>query len=273
MVVLENYKLWQLKPDIKFYIHHENLENFVRPVTQTPHWTLMITRSGSFSYKHDSNKGHISGECLYLCPPGKNLYRRIITPLTFDYMRLDFFYPDGRCANNNSEIPIGKTTILNTGRMHYNSFYLQILSTRGDDLSKYWMNHIAYDMWLTYCTEILGMDMPFEMHSTDTVMNNSVQLIKKYASEGTNIKSIALMLGLSPVQYTRRFKAAFNINPSEYLAALRIQMVQRLLIETDMPLSLIAEKTGYQNEYYLSRVFTQTTGINPSKYRKINKLY
>ncbi len=266
------YEIWQLKPEINFYIHHENLETFVKPITQVPHWTLMIIRSGSFLYDFENLNGKISGECFFLCPPYKKLERKIINPMTFDYMRLDFIYPDGTNANLFNKIPSGIIKISSARRVYANSSYLQHLSTRHDAFSRHWMNHIASELWYICCAETSGVSISFDMQSSDTLMNNSVDLMKKLAPKRIDIKSVADMVGLSPVQFTRRFKAAFNMKPSEYLTTLRIQLIQRLLFETDLTLSQIADKVGYQNEYYLSKVFTDKVAINPSAYRKLHML-
>jgi AraC family transcriptional regulator len=78
------------------------------------------------------------------------------------------------------------------------------------------------------------------MQSTDNLMNNAAELIRKLAFQDTNINSIVYDIGLSPVQFSRRFKSAFNIKPSEYLSSLRIKMIQKLLVETDMTIMVIA---------------------------------
>jgi LacI family transcriptional regulator len=43
--------------------------------------------------------------------------------------------------------------------------------------------------------------------------------------------------------------------------------VKQLLVETDLPLYLIAERTGFEHVEYLSVVFKRETGATPSAFR------
>lgn len=265
---MSKFELWELSPVIEFYIHHDDLAVFVKPVTNVSQWTLMVIKSGTFSYEFDDKKGTASDGDLFFGPPDTELKREIITPMTFEYMRLDWYYPDGTNANKNSSIPIGKINISNIQRVFSNVSYMQVLSSKNDRFSRHWMNHIVQEIWYMYCADVLEMNMMFDMTSEDALMNHAVEIIKRHACEKINFKELAHEIGLSPVQFTRRFKAAFRIKPLEYLTSLRIQRVQRLLIETDYTLSEIAQRSGYQNEFYLSNVFTRIMKITPSEYRR-----
>jgi two-component system response regulator YesN len=54
---------------------------------------------------------------------------------------------------------------------------------------------------------------------------------------------------------------------SNYLANLRIEKSKELLKTTNMPLQMIAEKAGFMDIYYFSKVFKSMIGIPPHKYR------
>jgi len=43
--------------------------------------------------------------------------------------------------------------------------------------------------------------------------------------------------------------------------------VKQLLVETDLPLYLVAERTGFEHVEYLSVVFKRETGKTPSAFR------
>ena len=44
---------------------------------------------------------------------------------------------------------------------------------------------------------------------------------------------------------------------------------KRLLRETDIPVSQIAEKVGYQDQKHFTQTFHKIAGINPGEYRKL----
>ena len=60
-----------------------------------------------------------------------------------------------------------------------------------------------------------------------------------------------------------------GIGFSEYITQLRCEEAKRLMRETGDSMALIAEKVGYQDAKYFSRIFRKTVGIRPSEYRKI----
>ena len=56
----------------------------------------------------------------------------------------------------------------------------------------------------------------------------------------------------------------------EYVTQLRMEKAQNLLRMTDDTIVLIADKVGYDNEYYFSRKFKAYYGMSPRAYRKIH---
>ncbi|WP_243156780.1 helix-turn-helix domain-containing protein, partial [Clostridium beijerinckii] len=86
--------------------------------------------------------------------------------------------------------------------------------------------------------------------------------------ESIKIKDFSASLGLSSVQFTRRFHKCIGTTPIEYITSLRLRRAQVLLLRTEDTLDCIASKCGYDNGFYLSRVFAKNLGISPSDYRK-----
>jgi len=52
-----------------------------------------------------------------------------------------------------------------------------------------------------------------------------------------------------------------------YLRKLRLDQASALLNASNLPIKMIAEKVGYDDQYYFSRVFRKYIGITPSRYR------
>ena len=61
------------------------------------------------------------------------------------------------------------------------------------------------------------------------------------------------------------------MNFSAYIRNFRITKAKELLIGTSLKLYEIAEKVGYSDAKYFSRVFKETTGQLPADYRKTHK--
>lgn len=84
-----------------------------------------------------------------------------------------------------------------------------------------------------------------------------------------NVGAICDAVQVSPQRLTRMFHSHFHMAIAEYVNALRIDEVKRLLKETDMTVLQIALQVGYTNTDTLTRNFKKIEGITPSEYRKL----
>ncbi|HEY0826808.1 MAG TPA: AraC family transcriptional regulator, partial [Bacilli bacterium] len=111
-----------------------------------------------------------------------------------------------------------------------------------------------------------------EPDSDDPLTIQAAIIIQEQAYEFISLKRLADSLGLNPVQFTRRFQSAYHITPSQYLKNIRMHRARSLLTETDLTLDQIAGRCGYENGFYLSRVFSQTMKMSPSQYRRTHQV-
>ena len=77
------------------------------------------------------------------------------------------------------------------------------------------------------------------------------------------------MVYLNPAYFSTLFKKVTGQNFVDYLQKVRIKEAQNLLSNTHMPISEIAEKTGYKSAHYFSKVFLKAVGIKPTEYRRL----
>ncbi len=79
---------------------------------------------------------------------------------------------------------------------------------------------------------------------------------------------LASKMNVSTIYFSNYFKATFHISPKQYILNKRLAEGQRLLLETDMTISEIANAVGFSNENYFSEFFSAKIGISASKYRQ-----
>jgi YesN/AraC family two-component response regulator len=60
------------------------------------------------------------------------------------------------------------------------------------------------------------------------------------------------------------------MSPIDYFIKLKIHYACQLLSQSDMKIKEIADKTGYDDPYYFSRLFKQVMGKSPKEYRKVD---
>jgi LacI family transcriptional regulator len=108
-------------------------------------------------------------------------------------------------------------------------------------------------------TDVLAVD--------DRAIARAVQFIREHACAGINVSDVLRVVPLSRRVLEQRFRRLLSRTPREEILHVRLRRVQQLLVETDLPLYLIAERTGFEHVEYLSVVFKRETGQTPRTFR------
>jgi transcriptional regulator GlxA family with amidase domain len=86
-------------------------------------------------------------------------------------------------------------------------------------------------------------------------------------AERIDMRSLAESLYVSPDYFRHIFKKSTGESPLAYLIRRRLECAGEMLRLTDLPVSRIADSTGWENVYYFSRIFHRRMGVSPSGYR------
>ncbi|MFC4810539.1 response regulator [Paenibacillus sp. GCM10023250] len=95
----------------------------------------------------------------------------------------------------------------------------------------------------------------------------SLDVIREQLKDGLPQGEVARLVGLSRSYFSQVFKETFGMSFNEYARACSISTARKLLAGTDYPIYWIAERSGFQDERYFSRVFRECTGQLPSEFR------
>lgn len=100
-----------------------------------------------------------------------------------------------------------------------------------------------------------------------------VQLAKNYIrdhfSQPIDLDTVAMHANISPNYLSSLFKKENGMSFSEYLTHVRINEAKRLLRTTQMSVAEVAERAGYSDAKYFTKVFSKECGISPKKYQKL----
>lgn len=109
-------------------------------------------------------------------------------------------------------------------------------------------------------------------HSDDSAarLGRALAYMEKNYYREITVPEIAEKANLSLRQFQRLFDMIYHISPVRYLMNLRIRAACSHLINTDAPVSEIAELCGFGDSNYFSRQFKKATGQSPSDYRAEN---
>ncbi|MDQ1913949.1 AraC family transcriptional regulator [Paenibacillus sp. GD4] len=264
--------LWDQTLLMVSHAYFERKEKFEMNADSYPVWVLFAVETGKFRFRIGAERGEAGpGELIY-CPPGLTFYREMVSPLGLHYIGFEFAgspLPEPQPPSVLSLPADGK-------RLASNFAYLRKLHLAVDPRSALRKQMILNDIWQLSCEVWEGEHRQDELSrladSEDALMNRAAEWLYRHAHSPFGMSELSHMLGLSPVQFTRRFRKSFRMTPSDFVRSLRIRKAAGLLLDTDLTLNQIASRCGFENGFYLSRVFAQSMGMSPSKYRELNRV-
>lgn len=82
-------------------------------------------------------------------------------------------------------------------------------------------------------------------------------------------EDVAEAIHLSSSYLSTLFKKEMGISFSDYLTSCRMEEAKKYLKKSDLSINEVAEKSGYTDSKYFSRIFIKNVGLKPSVYRKL----
>ncbi len=90
---------------------------------------------------------------------------------------------------------------------------------------------------------------------------------ENFASELYN-EDLSRVAGVSVRSLTRMFRQHHGMSAAQFIAQVRVRKAAHLLLTTDAALEEVAEKTGFPDRAYFTRVFTRLTHEPPAEFRR-----
>lgn len=82
------------------------------------------------------------------------------------------------------------------------------------------------------------------------------------------VGELAARLGCARDTCIRRFRAAFNRTPAQFVIDCRVARAAELLLDRAQDIPAIAAACGFPNRNYMTRLFTRRLGLAPAAYRR-----
>jgi len=96
----------------------------------------------------------------------------------------------------------------------------------------------------------------------------AVSFIRENAKEAIQVQDVVDSGTLSRRGLERRFRRILGRSILAEIRRVRIEQVAQMLAETNLPISQIALRLGYQSVDHIARYFRREKGLSPLKYRK-----
>lgn len=98
--------------------------------------------------------------------------------------------------------------------------------------------------------------------------NHIIDYIDKNFADPLTTRDMAAWAHMSEYYFCHLFKQSMGVSFISYLNAVRVRKASDLLANSRLSITEVAEKTGFSDVNYFSRVFKQNIGISPRYYRE-----
>lgn len=107
---------------------------------------------------------------------------------------------------------------------------------------------------------------PPQSHANVIRCEKVIEYIRDHYTENITIKQLCSLVDLSPGYLSEIFKKVSGKTPVEYIHQVRIDRSKELLLNTPLKIKDIARRTGFNDEFYFTRVFKKLEGCTPSQF-------
>ena len=131
----------------------------------------------------------------------------------------------------------------------------------------------ADDKYISSSVNMMTMCANY-LYTNEIIKNNPnilVYQLKEYLKENLDqdlsIDNICKKFYISQSKLYKLAKTGLGMGISDYIRSLRLKKAQKLLLDTDMTITQIAEAVGIYDANYFIRAFKKQTGITPLRFR------
>jgi len=104
-------------------------------------------------------------------------------------------------------------------------------------------------------------------HKDDLISGVILYIKKNYSNQNLGIRLIGEAFSMNADYISRRFRESTEKTINDYIRDVRIEKAKQLLKESDELIADIAEMVGFTSYRTFVRVFTDTVGVTPNKYK------
>ncbi len=133
------------------------------------------------------------------------------------------------------------------------------------DVASHVERHFSHEIRRSY-ESISYFDGQINQHPDEDIVQAQMWLQDNY-SRDIRLSEVAERFEMSVRSFNRRFKAATNKSPLQYLQEIRIQTAKDLLKTSNLTISEIAFKVGYSDMGHFTGLFKKLLSTTPSEYR------
>lgn len=102
-------------------------------------------------------------------------------------------------------------------------------------------------------------------------VKKAVMIVQQDLEQAYTASALSQQLNISRSYFSQCFKDLMGKTFNEYSRFIRVEKSKEYLLNTNNTIFWIAERVGYTDEKYFSRIFREMTGLLPSEYRQLGR--
>lgn len=101
----------------------------------------------------------------------------------------------------------------------------------------------------------------------DSLVARALRFIREHAHEPIQVVDVRKATDVSRRVLEHRFSQVLGRTPAAEIRRVRLELVKRMLLETDLPIARIANRCGFNHSEVMIRCFRREVGISPGQFR------
>jgi two-component system response regulator YesN len=162
--------------------------------------------------------------------------------------------------------------ILRFGLKSQNSVDEWVDEKQADFFEKFGMCNTQKDVFQllgSYASSLITHVAARRKSENSKPIREAQKYIQENFGSAINLESISQKAGFNATYFSLLFKKETGMNFLEYLTDVRIKEAKLMLADPRKSIADVAEAVGYSDVKHFSKLFTRSTGIHPSKFRKL----
>jgi AraC family transcriptional activator of pobA len=263
-----------LLPSMVEMIRVNDLENRLHPKIPFPHkhsfFQLVFIKQGQGWHEIDFKRHEVKSGQLFNVKPGQVHAWELSTDTKGFLVEFEFSAIRRVEASDDhmSQLFTVPDVLEFSGATFENLLRLcEDMITEQSERQREWENLLLLRL-LTFIFLIFRFSPPhsFSLEKSG-IIHNFFELVNTHYSRHHNIEFYAEKLGLTPKALTMRVSRACGIPPKRIIHDRCLLEAKRLLAYSSLPNSAIAEKVGFDDPNYFTRLFRSKIGMTPSEFR------
>lgn len=104
-------------------------------------------------------------------------------------------------------------------------------------------------------------------YGSNVYVEQAIDFIKWNHSRGINVTDIADYIGISRTYLNHVFQKELGISSQKFLMDFRLHKAANLLISSELPVTEVSTRVGYDDSLAFSKAFKKKFGLSPKNYR------